>query len=356
MIITLIVLLNVTAFFLLFNAFKQEANHVLIERENVRLERENLKIEKENSRKERERVAELQLKNFQLGEEVNELNKKLQVALLPKPEPPKKNRIAVLISGAIRSFPDLFYFLYRNFLEANGFPDIFFNLVYITEEEKKAFERVLPHIPNVRKVHYEKFNLTQLIETVQLEGGYSNFPFTTEACSELLGKEKGCINWLSSLHLIYKANELRKEYEREVRLKTNLQENVPLYDLVVRMRSDLLFEQVFDLTNFPIVENVFYKPDLYNWYDGYNDQFGFGSPLVMDAYAQVYFLVEKVRMQFNVKYHPENYLRLVLSHIYKVQPQNVPVSYRIVRKMEFAVHTLDFRIPHPTKLSQAMCK
>ncbi|KAL9648952.1 hypothetical protein ABK040_008332 [Willaertia magna] len=351
--IVAVVAMNSIAFLFLYKEYKKENKNYLQEKSRaISMEQELIKLKEEYKSLSLTKVSTTTT-NEQSS--VTTSGTVTTTEQQPIVEVKKKNRIAIVISGAIRSFPDNFYFLYRNFLEINGFPDLFFSLVYTTDQEKKDFEKVLPHVPNVKKVQYERFDMDKFTQQARSDG-YNHFPFPPHMCQDLLGAEKGCINWMSSLYLLYKANELRKEYEKEMKIKTNLKENEQIYDLVMRMRSDILFEHIYDLTDIPIEPDTFYKPKLYNWLGGYNDQLGFGPPNVIDAYAQSYFYVERIRKEHHISYHPENYLRITLAGYFKITKfKDLDITYRIVRSIEFAPHTLEFRLSAPHKFPQLPC-
>ncbi|KAG2392105.1 hypothetical protein C9374_013590 [Naegleria lovaniensis] len=126
-------------------------------------------------------------------------------------------------------------------------------------------------------------------------------------------------------------------------MKEKLQLNRDYYDIVVRLRSDVFFENRVDLLNFKVDENTLYTPLIYNW-GGVNDQVSFGSVKVMDSMSQLFFEIEKIKDDTKAMFHPETFLhKLIVQRQHKIE--NVPISYRLIRNLQFESPSDDVREP-----------
>lgn len=106
---------------------------------------------------------------------------------------------------------------------------------------------------------------------------------------------------ISMFYSIYKANELKKEYEKE---------NNIVFDWVIRMRMDSEFrEQYFDIRNLTKDLNI---PEGEDWNEpgiGINDQFAVGKSHIMDLYSNVY---KNFLFLQKTNYFPE---RMLYTHL-----------------------------------------
>jgi len=98
---------------------------------------------------------------------------------------------------------------------------------------------------------------------------------------------------------IEECNNLKKSFEEENNFK---------YDLVLRMRSDLIIYKPLPL-DVELNSNTLYLP-IYGNYAGACDQIGFGSSEVMDKYSSLFSNIEKHLMdgaylspEFILKFH-----------------------------------------------------
>lgn len=212
------------------------------------------------------------------------------------------NKIAILWNGSVRTFGQVFYFLRNEFLAFNEWPDLYISMVYQDDREKMSFDSVSSMLKNVMVARVEKFDLESL--KARARKVYSHFPFTRTECQHLFTIEK-CNNWVSSMSLIRDSFEDMKKHNDM--MKEKLQLNRDYYDIVVRLRSDVLFENRVDLLKFKIDENTLYTPLVYNW-GGVNDQVSFGSMKVMDSMSQLFFEIENIMNDNKAMLHPETFL------------------------------------------------
>lgn len=104
---------------------------------------------------------------------------------------------------------------------------------------------------------------------------------------------------ISMHYSIFKANELKKEYEKE----NNIQ-----FDWVIRMRTDSDFK--YDFLNLTALTEDLNIPSGEDWSPiGINDQFAIGRSHAMDLYSSMYNNLQYVQAS---KYYPE---RMLLMHL-----------------------------------------
>ncbi|KAG2388464.1 hypothetical protein C9374_000628 [Naegleria lovaniensis] len=251
--------------------------------------------------------------------------------------PRKKNRMAVILSGAIRAFPKVYLFIRNSFFARNEYPDLYISLVYKdSESELGAYNQMKRYLKNVKYESVEFLNMTRLTERVKHL--YPDFPFPREKCKEFLTYE-GCHNWISSLSLFRNGFVQMKSYNDKMMQEHKLTTNY--YDLVFRLRTDILFEQNIDLLHFNVEFNKFYTSQLYYW-EGFNDQIGFGSIQVMESYSTLLYHINAISAKEG-SYNPERFLKYHLTR--KHAFQFLPISYRVVRSIDFASHTRETRAP-----------
>lgn len=118
---------------------------------------------------------------------------------------------------------------------------------------------------------------------------------------------------ISMHYSIFKANQLKKEYEKE---------NDMTFDWVIRMRTDSDFKSnVLDVRSLNVQLNI---PSEEDWSDfGINDQFAIGTSHAMDLYSSLY---KNFHYHQSVKYYPERILYSYLSSMnLNIERINFPV-------------------------------
>jgi hypothetical protein len=126
---------------------------------------------------------------------------------------------------------------------------------------------------------------------------------------------------ISMHYSIYKANELKKEYEKENNIK---------FDWVIRMRtdSDFRYEQL-DLNTLNHELNI---PSGEDWGDNsINDQFAIGTSHAMDLYSSLY---NNFHYTQSTKFYPERILALHLKNVNLI-PNRVDFPVRINNGIDF---------------------
>jgi len=122
---------------------------------------------------------------------------------------------------------------------------------------------------------------------------------------------------ISMFYSIYKANELKKEYEKN---------NNIIFDWVIRMRFDSEFrKQCLDVRNLTGILNI---PEGEDWNDpdiGINDQFAVGKSHIIDLYSSVY---KNLLFVQKTNYVPE---RILLTHLKNMNINDITRFYFPVR-------------------------
>lgn len=118
---------------------------------------------------------------------------------------------------------------------------------------------------------------------------------------------------ISMHYSIYKANELKKEYEKENNIK---------FDWVIRMRTDSDFR--YDQLDLNTLNRELNIPLGEDWGDNsINDQFAIGTSHAMDLYSNLY---NNFHYHQSVKYYPERILYSYLSSMnLNIERINFPV-------------------------------
>lgn len=126
---------------------------------------------------------------------------------------------------------------------------------------------------------------------------------------------------ISMQYSIFKANELKKEYEKE---------NNMVFDWVIRMRTDSDFRyEKLDLYTLDHELNI---PSGEDWGDNsINDQFAIGTSHAMNLYSDLY---NNFHYYQSVKYYPE---RILHSHLNKMNltPNRIDFPVRINNGQDF---------------------
>jgi len=126
---------------------------------------------------------------------------------------------------------------------------------------------------------------------------------------------------ISMHYSIFKANEMKKEYEKE---------NDMVFDWVIRMRTDSDFRyEKLDLSLLDYELNI---PSGEDWGDNsINDQFGIGTSHAMNLYSDLY---NNFQYYQSVKYYPE---RILYSHLNSMNliPNRIDFPVRINNGQDF---------------------
>lgn len=232
------------------------------------------------------------------------------------PTPLKNKKVALCVSGQIREGLEECYNTWVKKLDMDNI-DVF----SCVEGDDNKINR-LKTLLNPKKILVVKKNLNEF--------DYIN--------SELSNTS------ISMFYKIYKANQLKTEYEKYNKFK---------YDVVIRIRPDLKL-----LSDIPIhkifTNNVMYIPylgpryvNVFNLLSqnpfGVSDQFSFGSSEMMDKYSNIYVDIENGNMSSINNFTPEVQLLKYLNKRninYKQYNQKLYI-YNFHKKMFKKIYQLD---------------
>lgn len=147
-------------------------------------------------------------------------------------------------------------------------------------------------------------------------------------------RDKGSYSMFYSL---YKANQLKKEYEQENNFK---------YDIVVRLRLDILafttLKQILRHISFiGDLNNKVYIPNHHHSV-GINDQIAVGNSEIIDIYSDIYLWLEKARL--NEYFNPEYLLYRYLKEK-EINIKQFIIAYVLLRSDKVDKNYLPYRIP-----------
>jgi hypothetical protein len=128
-------------------------------------------------------------------------------------------------------------------------------------------------------------------------------------------------NTVRMFYAIRKCNDMKVQRELEQKL---------VYDVVVRLRSDVRLSSDLSLADFlPVINSFVIFPENGHWRGGLNDQFAFSSSRNMDAYSSVYDYIGEHCSQ-GCMLHPETLVRFHLLKMRKY-PILAPINTMILR-------------------------
>lgn len=190
-------------------------------------------------------------------------------------------KVAVCLSGHVRSFKDTHLSLHENLLRPlvglDGNYDVFIYTCNVNDMSSWCLKR--PSESSTKPVL-----LTQQ-DIVEVKEAYCPKMMHVEDTDDPTGFDR-----LPMLRRIYGANELRKYYEK----KNNIQ-----YDVVVRARMDTFFLKCNHLVIDNVTENQVSVLKYGKSHGGIYDGFAIADPKTMDVYCDIYKHSQSYRKMMN---------------------------------------------------------
>lgn len=224
--------------------------------------------------------------------------------------PSKRLKVALCMSGHLRTYEDNYKSLYDNILSKHDC-DVFIHTwdslglsyrhtdgglhLFNTEQFKSKIE----FLYNPKKIVIEP-NRTFSVSPIM---------------QQKLIDHRDISGILSMYYKIEACNQLKIDYEKEKDFK---------YDLVVRFRGDLFVETPLPTDSISNYNSLFVP--FYGNFAGINDQFAFGSSPIMDLYSSLYSNIEK-HLQAGAFMLPE---KLLQFHIDMNKIPIAKVNFRYV--------------------------
>ncbi len=227
-------------------------------------------------------------------------------------------KVALCLSGHFRNFEKCYHSLYRFILKPLNCD------VFIHTWDKIGYQSVYKTDANLNdiKSKIDLINSLYLPKCISIQNTNNMARFMDEAskyASHLITQPKHPGHMASMFYKINACNELRKEYEKQNNIK---------YDCVIRCRPDLLFTSGIEST---LLNNLtqLILPKIYNFHNGYNDQFAISNSNYMNIYSSFY---HELPGYFNAKneYYPEKFMKWAIEkHNIKINFSNI--TYQIIR-------------------------
>jgi hypothetical protein len=132
--------------------------------------------------------------------------------------------------------------------------------------------------------------------------------------------ESNVFNCLKMYYSIYKVNQLKKEYEIE---------NNILFDIVVRVRPDILFDTPLKAYLYDTLPNTIVLPSNKD-YGGLCDQFWYSGTRESDAISNLFVNIDTYFTNDGVRFHPETFL---MHHCHKLNMSidRIDTQFNILR-------------------------
>lgn len=216
----------------------------------------------------------------------------------PTKTPSKRLKIALCMSGHLRTFENNYKSVYDNILSKHDC-DVFIHTWDSLGLSYRHTDGGL-HLLNTDQFR-SKIEFLYNPKKIVIE---PNRPFTvTPLMQQRMIDHRDVSGILSMIYKIEACNQLKIDYENEKNFK---------YDLVVRFRGDLYVETPLPTDSISNYDFLFLP--FYGNFAGINDQFAFGSSPIMDVYSSLYSNLEKYLQagaymqpeklfQFNIEYN-----------------------------------------------------
>ena len=230
----------------------------------------------------------------------------------PNIEEPKKLKIALCISGHMRTFEETFPSIQKYILS-----DLDCDVFIHTWDTLGLSYRPLDNNLN-KKYQNLQDNLNKLFRPKKIIIEPRKEFMISNIMRTKLEPGRDIHGMLSMFYKIEACNDLKKEYEADNNIK---------YDIVIRFRSDLLMGSPLPI-NKNFKENFLYIP-MYGNFGGLCDQFAFGSSEVMDKYSSIFSNIEN-HLNNGAVFNPEKLLNFHVNAM-KLLVHKEHVKYVIKR-------------------------
>jgi len=191
-------------------------------------------------------------------------------------------KIALCISGQMRTYKDCYELLYENILVPLK-PDVFIHTWSNSGVSNKVENRFDTENRDILETVLEEMYRPEMMVIEDFEAGFSD-SIDEISVPEILKEHeplhyKGC---LPMYYKMYQCNELKKTYE-----STNDFE----YDRVIKMRPDLALYDYFPDVLFNIDDYLWHSDLMIDQNFQVSDKLAFGNSKVMDYYTSVYLML-----------------------------------------------------------------
>lgn len=229
-------------------------------------------------------------------------------------------KVAVCYSGLVRNFFDTIY-SHKKYLLDLYECDVFFHFWDVVGKTHVGFPKMISgeQTDTIDNEIKNKINLL-LSPTV---GEFESFKNKDEELNLITNRFSLSVEHFNPRHVVgmyYSINNVHK--------KLVMYQNINniMYDVVIRIRSDILFTDEVRLDK--PEENVLVTPQVHNY--PINDQFGYGDIRTMNVYANLYDKICNIN-PIGFDLHPENALRNHLQENNIRIKTDASIKYELVR-------------------------
>ena len=239
-----------------------------------------------------------------LGYEFGKTIQSKPISNPPQKEPKNKKKIAICFSGEIRDLERTKDYWSKLIKEYDM--DVYASFWNVENEELGDTFDNFHRLYDVKKTEVESFKSFEQSTLSQLRMGI-NPPNSLQQ-----HLRDSCMNFgtLSMWYKIWRANLLTKELDID-------------YDIVIRARTDIFFDERLDITENEMFNIPYGRVKTSDWKDsdGICDLFAYGSPKLMDYYSTcLFYMMEHLNKDYYMVPH-EFFLH---THINKV---SVPIRF-----------------------------
>ena len=239
-----------------------------------------------------------------LGYEFGKTIQSKTISNPPQKEPKNKKKIAICFSGEIRDLERTKDYWSKLIKEYDM--DVYASFWNVENEENGDTFDNFHRLYDVKKTEVESFKSFEQSTLSQLRMGI-NPPNSLQQ-----HLRESCMNFgtLSMWYKIWRANLLTKELDID-------------YDIVIRARTDIFFDERLDITENEMFNIPYGRVKTSDWKDsdGICDLFAYGSPKLMDYYSTcLFYMMEHLNKDYYMVPH-EFFLH---THINKV---SVPIRF-----------------------------
>jgi hypothetical protein len=250
-------------------------------------------------------------------------------------------KIALCVSGQPREISLALEQLKNNVIIPNNIDDIFIHTWYHPSCDNKPFDSAQPAQEDGRLGKWKPNTDKIILETLNPKKYIFESPNEFDDYKDLPGQPSAIQNKMVSIfYSIWKANELKKQFEEENNFK---------YDIVIRVRFDLFYydsliieEHINENTiNTILVSSRFQsirQNDSYpinggGHYSSMVDTFAFGTSENMDKFCSVYPEFKDIHQKIWPHVYGEAYLGYQVRGVYQIPITMIPFEYEILHRV-----------------------
>ena len=250
-------------------------------------------------------------------------------------------KIAVCVSGQPRGIPLSLNQLKENILIPNNITDVFVHTWYHPNWDNISFDSAQPSQEDGRLGKWKPDTDKIINQYLNPLKAVFDKPNNFEKFLHLPGQPSAIQTKMASIFYgMWKANELKKEYEDQHNFK---------YDIVLRVRFDLFYSHhilLKEYINNNLDKEIFvahkfqhhrqndsYPISTGGTYSSMVDTFAFGSSQNMDSFCSVYPNFEEIHSKIWPYVYGEAYLGYQVRGVNQIPINTIPIEYDILHRI-----------------------